>query len=78
MRLRPVINTLKNYKATNYESHIHHIYDKRTTSHKLLNKEIKNFIGNPPNIYSRINGIPLIKMGFYCILTNNIFEILHG
>ena len=57
MRLRPVINTLKNYKATNYESHIHHIYDKRTTSHKLLNKEIKNFIGNPPNIYSRINGI---------------------
>ena len=56
MRLRPVFNSLKNFKAKNYNSPINPYMDKKTPQYKELQKEIINYITYPTNIYSRING----------------------
>ena len=56
MRIRPVINTLRNFKAVNYQSPIQRVMDTTTKEHKLLQAEIKNYIQNPVTIFSQING----------------------
>ena len=56
MRLRPVFNSLKNFKAKNYNSPINPYLNKKTPQYKELQKEIINYFTYPTNIYSRING----------------------
>lgn len=60
MRIRPVIKTLRNFKAVNYQSPIQRVMDTTTKEHKLLQSEIKNYIQNPTTIFSQINGSKFI------------------
>ena len=56
MRIRPVINHLKNFKATNYESPIHLVKDISTKEHKQLQKSIKHFVNYPRVATSWLDG----------------------
>jgi len=67
LSLLPEIKRLVNYQAKNLDTKpkMVAILDKRTSEHQKLQKEIKNYINNPPTILSLINGVQNIPESTY-------------